>query len=63
MWSLSHEAVSLGDPLFLKRVLNYRDFQRAKETLIILRHLRSCLMVTLISDFIYVIEYFQFDYF
>lgn len=47
MWLLSHEAISLGDPYFLKQVLNYRDYQRALQTLKILLELRNSLKVIL----------------
>ncbi|KAI1721383.1 hypothetical protein Ddc_07835 [Ditylenchus destructor] len=43
MWSLSHEAVSLGNPDYLKSVLNYRDYQRAVQTSTILLELRQSL--------------------
>jgi hypothetical protein len=45
MWSLSHEAVCLGNPQFLREVLKVRDFQRAMQTSTILRELRDSMKV------------------
>lgn len=45
MWSLSHEAVSLGNENYLKQVLMHRDFQRAIKTTKILLDLRESLKV------------------
>lgn len=45
MWLLSHEATSLGNFAFLKKILNYRDYQRASQTLKILLELQNSLKV------------------
>lgn len=52
MWSLSHEAISLGNPKYLKEVLKYRDFQRAVKTTKILLDLRESLKVLFFFDFL-----------
>uniref|UniRef100_A0A914HBI9 ANK_REP_REGION domain-containing protein n=1 Tax=Globodera rostochiensis TaxID=31243 RepID=A0A914HBI9_GLORO len=49
MWSLSHEAIPWKNHNFLKKILTYRDYQRAIHTTTILQELNKSLQDT--SDF------------
>ena len=49
-WGLSHEAVLHKNPEFIKKVLMYRDFARAKNMVKTLKNLASSLVVTKYND-------------